>query len=96
MDKISANTSRKRFYKTKICDADLNILSVDAYFGGISHDSFIWNQHPVKNHIISLLSSGENMYLLGETQDMLKVVYDNHQTPLKDIIISCSTQLVTL
>ncbi|CAG4996114.1 unnamed protein product [Parnassius apollo] len=61
--------NRKHFHSRNvliICDADLNILSVDASFGGASHDSFIWNQHPVKNHMISLLSSGENVYLLGE------------------------------
>ncbi|CAG5019536.1 unnamed protein product [Parnassius apollo] len=62
--------NRKHFHSRNvliICDADLNILSVDASFGGASHDSFIWNQHPVKNHIISLLSSGENVYLLGDS-----------------------------
>ncbi|CAK1601333.1 unnamed protein product [Parnassius mnemosyne] len=62
--------NRKHFHSRNVlivCDADLNILSVDASFGGASHDSFIWNQHPVKNHMISLISSGENVYLLGDS-----------------------------
>lgn len=27
-----------------------NIL-VNASFGGATHDSFIWNDHPIKNHL---------------------------------------------
>ncbi|CAG4983740.1 unnamed protein product [Colias eurytheme] len=50
-----------------ICDADLRILSVDASFGGASHDSFVWNQHPVKQHLITLNNNGENVYLLGDS-----------------------------
>ncbi|KAF9412246.1 hypothetical protein HW555_009189 [Spodoptera exigua] len=52
--------------KYKICDADLKILSVDASFGGASHDSFVWNQHPIKQHLINLNNNGENVYLLGK------------------------------
>lgn len=54
----------------QICDSDLNILSVDASFGGASHDSFIWNQHPVKDHLIELINSGESAILLGITFDI--------------------------
>ncbi|KAF9411751.1 hypothetical protein HW555_009542 [Spodoptera exigua] len=50
-----------------ICDADLKILSVDASFGGASHDSFVWNQHPIKQHLINLNNNGENV-----TPDMLR------------------------
>nr|XP_013189671.1 unnamed protein product [Amyelois transitella] len=62
--------NRKHFHSRNvliICDADLNILSVDAAFGGASHDSFIWNQHPVKDHLIQLINAGESVTLLGDS-----------------------------
>ncbi|KAH9629661.1 hypothetical protein HF086_001132 [Spodoptera exigua] len=55
--------NRKLFHSRNvmiICDADLKILSVDALFGGASHDSFVWNQHPIKQHLINLNNNGEN------------------------------------
>ncbi|KAH9632263.1 hypothetical protein HF086_002898 [Spodoptera exigua] len=61
--------NRKHFHSRNvmiICDADLKILSVDASFGGASHDSFVWNQHPIKQHLINLNNNGENVYLLGK------------------------------
>ncbi|XP_045457794.1 putative nuclease HARBI1 [Melitaea cinxia] len=68
--------NEERFYNRKgfhsrnvliICDADMNILSVDSSFGGATHDSFILNQHPVKSYLINLLNSGELVYLLGDS-----------------------------
>lgn len=50
----------------QICDADLNILSVDSSFGGASHDTFVWNQNRVKNYIINLVNAGERVFLLGK------------------------------
>lgn len=50
----------------QICDEDLNIMSVDSSFGGASHDTFVWNQHPVKNHIANLVNAGERAFLLGK------------------------------
>ncbi|CAB3253803.1 unnamed protein product [Arctia plantaginis] len=66
----------ERFFNSKhfhsrnvmiICDADLKILSVDASVGGASHDSFVWNQSPVKQHLIDLNSNNENVFLLGDS-----------------------------
>jgi len=31
-----------------ICDSDLNILNVNANFGGATHDSFIWNASAIR------------------------------------------------
>ncbi|XP_064292640.1 putative nuclease HARBI1 isoform X2 [Plodia interpunctella] len=62
--------NRKHFHSRNvliICDSDLNILSVDASFGGASHDSFIWNQHPIKDHLTQLINAGESAYLLGDS-----------------------------
>lgn len=54
------------FIYFQIADSDLRILSVDASFGGASHDSFVWNQHPVKQHLIELNNNGETVFLLGK------------------------------
>ncbi|KAL4719983.1 hypothetical protein ACJJTC_002075, partial [Scirpophaga incertulas] len=62
--------NRKHFHSRNvmiICDADLNILSVDASFGGATHDSFIWNQHPIRRHLIQLNDAGEEVYFLGDS-----------------------------
>ncbi|XP_037962511.2 putative nuclease HARBI1 [Plutella xylostella] len=47
-----------------ICDANMYIYSVDASYGGATHDSFIWNQHPVKQYLENL---NENTWLLGDS-----------------------------
>ncbi|CAG9094750.1 unnamed protein product [Plutella xylostella] len=62
--------NRKHYHSRNvmiICDADLNILCVDASFGGASHDSHVWNQHPVKEHLINLQRTGERVALLGDS-----------------------------
>ena len=41
----------------------MNITSVDASYGGATHDSFIWNQHPIKAHLEAL---DEPTWLLGK------------------------------
>lgn len=62
---INHSVKSKLWSFLQICDADLNILSVDASFGGATHDSFVWNQHPVKNKLITLNNAGERVFLLG-------------------------------
>lgn len=42
----------------------MNIVSVDASFGGATHDSFIWANHPIKEHM-EQISSNEAIWLLG-------------------------------
>ncbi|KAL4703688.1 hypothetical protein ACJJTC_005252 [Scirpophaga incertulas] len=73
---VKPSQNEERFYNRKgyhsrnvliICDADLNILSVDSTFGGASHDSFVWNQHPIKAHLIDLIRTGERVFLLGDS-----------------------------
>ncbi|XP_060804390.1 putative nuclease HARBI1 [Amyelois transitella] len=47
-----------------ICDAEMQIMSVDASHGGATHDSFIWANHPLKTHL-GHLSNLENTWFLG-------------------------------
>lgn len=47
----------------QICDANLTILHADASFGGASHDSYVWNNSPVKNIVEGL--TNERCWLLG-------------------------------
>lgn len=49
----------------QICDSDLNILNVNATFGGASHDAYIWRQCEVNQHVQELHNNGENLWLLG-------------------------------
>ena len=48
----------------QVCDADMQILSVDASHGGATHDSFIWASHPLKPHLEEL-SNRESIWFLG-------------------------------
>ncbi|KAL0868265.1 hypothetical protein ABMA27_007796 [Loxostege sticticalis] len=56
-----------------ICDANMQILSVDASHGGASHDSFIWNNHPIKAHLETL---NDCTWLLGDSGYPLTPVVD--------------------
>lgn len=47
----------------KICDADCNILNVDASYGGATHDSFIWANSEIKSHMENL--NEDCTFLLG-------------------------------
>ncbi|XP_039762307.1 putative nuclease HARBI1 [Pararge aegeria] len=48
-----------------ICDANMGITSVDANYGGATHDAFIWMNHPLRQHLEDLNS--ENTWLLGDS-----------------------------
>ncbi|CAK1591807.1 unnamed protein product [Parnassius mnemosyne] len=50
-----------------IPDADLNILHVDATYGGATHDSFIFNNCVIQPKLESLVEAGETVYLLGDS-----------------------------
>ncbi|KAI5636949.1 DDE superfamily endonuclease domain-containing protein [Phthorimaea operculella] len=50
-----------------ICDADLNILCVDASSPGSSHDSSVWQSHPLSHHLAELSDAGEQVFLLGDS-----------------------------
>ncbi|KAF9406813.1 hypothetical protein HW555_012952 [Spodoptera exigua] len=83
----------------RICDADLKILSVDALFGGASHDSFVWNQHPIKQHLINLNNNGENVYLLGkynyENSDSGYAQSEYMMTPIVDAPVGSPEEYYT-
>ncbi|XP_013190748.2 putative nuclease HARBI1 [Amyelois transitella] len=49
-----------------VCDADMQIISVDASHGGATHDSFIWSSHPLKDYMEEL-SNNENVWFLGDS-----------------------------
>ena len=53
----------------------MNILNVDATFGGATHDSFIFNQHPIKSHLLDLFNRGETGYLLGKMNKFTNNIY---------------------
>ncbi|XP_041977650.1 putative nuclease HARBI1 isoform X1 [Aricia agestis] len=70
---VRPNRNEERYFCRKhyhslnvqlICDADMQIISVDASFGGATHDSFIWNDHPIKQHLENLQ---ESTWLLGDS-----------------------------
>lgn len=51
-----------------ICDADLVILSLNANFGGATHDSFIWRNSAAKNFLEENYQNGDhNTWLLGDS-----------------------------
>lgn len=50
----------------QINDADLNILHVDATYGGATHDSFVFSNSIIKSHLETLSNNGEIVYLLGK------------------------------
>ncbi|KOB69990.1 Uncharacterized protein OBRU01_16140, partial [Operophtera brumata] len=50
-----------------ICDADLNILCVDPSSPGSTHDSTVWRDHPLNNHLNGVNESGETNFLLGDS-----------------------------
>ncbi|GBP23362.1 hypothetical protein EVAR_22220_1 [Eumeta japonica] len=54
--------------ENKICDANLNIVSVDAGHGGDSRDSFIWNAHPLEQHLGDLyINENETLWMLADS-----------------------------
>lgn len=44
----------------------LNILHVDVTFGGATHDSFVFSNSIIKQHLEAIHNAGEIVYLLGE------------------------------
>ncbi|XP_041977654.1 putative nuclease HARBI1 isoform X2 [Aricia agestis] len=73
---VRPNRNEERYFCRKhyhslnvqlICDADMQIISVDASFGGATHDSFIWNDHPIKQHLENLQ---ESTWLLARLFDI--------------------------
>lgn len=50
---------------------------MDASYGGATHDSFIWSNHPLKAHLESL-SNMENIWFLGKL-----LVLNHHHQPLE-------------
>ncbi|XP_063833627.1 putative nuclease HARBI1 [Ostrinia nubilalis] len=62
--------NRKHYHSLNamiICDADLNVLHVDASYGGASHDSHVWNRSALEAHMRSLTEAGEVCWLLEDS-----------------------------
>nr|CAI5842432.1 unnamed protein product [Callosobruchus analis] len=49
----------------KICDSDLNILNLDATFGGATHDAYIWRNSDAYRHLRELHNHGETAWFLA-------------------------------
>ncbi|XP_041985333.1 putative nuclease HARBI1 isoform X1 [Aricia agestis] len=73
---VRPKTNEDRYYCRKgyharnvliINDCDLNILHVDATFGGATHDSFIFNNTVIQHHLEQINNAGETAYLLGDS-----------------------------
>lgn len=51
-----------------ICDANLRILSINARYGGSTHDSYIWRRSQINSYLQQLYEQGErNTWLLGDS-----------------------------
>lgn len=61
-------------YELQICDSELNIIHVDACYGGAAHDSFVWNQSPIKSYLERLENTGLPCWLLGENITHVHVI----------------------
>ncbi|XP_047532503.1 putative nuclease HARBI1 [Vanessa atalanta] len=63
----SHKDKRESIYYDQICDAQLNIIYVDASYGGASHNSFIWAQSPIKLYLeLRLHSEEDRCWLLSD------------------------------
>ncbi|CAH0731374.1 unnamed protein product, partial [Brenthis ino] len=60
-------STRKTGNNKWICDSDLNILNIDASFGGASHDAYMWKNGEIQSHLQELHSRGENVWFLGDS-----------------------------
>ncbi|RVE42632.1 hypothetical protein evm_012718 [Chilo suppressalis] len=50
-----------------ICDYKCRILSVNARFGGATHDAFVWENSRINSHMQSFHRNGESVWLLGDS-----------------------------
>ncbi|XP_023944712.2 putative nuclease HARBI1 [Bicyclus anynana] len=70
-DNEGAYFNRKNYHSINvliICDSKLNILYVDASFGGACPDSHVWGHCPVNQFMQTLHARGEGLYcLLGDS-----------------------------
>ncbi|KAJ8911805.1 hypothetical protein NQ315_014229 [Exocentrus adspersus] len=56
--------NRKRYHSKNvqiICDANLQIINVNANFGGASHDAFIWQNSAIKQHLQENYQGGDRV-----------------------------------
>lgn len=69
---ITHLTYCKYFFLFQICDADMEILSINPRYGGSSHDSFVWNNSYIKQLLKNEYSNGaRNSFLLGKYTEYL-------------------------
>lgn len=70
-DEEHAYLNRKGYHSLNvqlICDTNLFILNVNSGFPGSCHDSYIWRQSTIKDHLQNKFQNGErNTWLLGDS-----------------------------
>nr|CAH7743530.1 unnamed protein product [Callosobruchus chinensis] len=62
--------NRKHYHSRNvqiICDSNLNVLNVDATFGGATDDAHIWKNSEVQRHLRDLHQHGEHVWFLGDS-----------------------------
>ncbi|XP_041773187.1 putative nuclease HARBI1 [Anopheles merus] len=61
--------NRKKYYSINamiVCDHKCRIRAVDPRFCGSSHDSYVWNSSPVRDHFENMHATGGTDKLLGD------------------------------
>ncbi|KAL0811807.1 hypothetical protein ABMA28_009235 [Loxostege sticticalis] len=66
-DYEEAYFNRKHYHSLNAIHDHLNVLHVDASYGGASHDSHVWNRSALEAHMRSLTEAGEVCWLLGDS-----------------------------
>lgn len=52
----------------QVCDHKCRIRAVDPRFCGSSHDSYVWNSSPIRDHFENMHATGGTDKLLGNIQ----------------------------
>ncbi|CAG4952586.1 unnamed protein product [Parnassius apollo] len=61
--------NRKHYHSRNVqitCDSDLNIINIDASYGGATHDAHIWKNSQISQHLLELHNRGEAVWSLGD------------------------------
>ncbi|XP_060801919.1 putative nuclease HARBI1 [Amyelois transitella] len=78
--------NRKGYHSLNVlilCDADLMIMSVDPSYPGATHDSKIWENHPLKGLMERLYEEEEDIYFLGDSGYPLRATL---MTPIENAL----------
>lgn len=50
-----------------VCDSKMEIINVKANFGGATHDSYIWRNSVIRQHLEDNFIQDQNSWLLGDS-----------------------------